>query len=407
MVQKSAKKILVVCVDRDNDLGRKAGIVGPIIGRAQNLNAAAKLAVADPGESDANSIFGAVKKYDGVKEHYENVEIVTLTGHSKKGFESDKEINEQLDVVMGRFSAEAIVLVSDGAEDDQVLPILQSRAQVMSKETIIVKQASQVESTFYTIKEALRDPFAMLLVFGVPGVIILLVSVLPEYGWQVAGGALGVFFILYGFGVYDRAVTMGRGLSELISLQRTSFIFYIAMILVFIFGPVSAYNLYLLSGIPTVELAADMFSQIVAFSAIAGIIFVAGKSIDAVHFKRAFQLKKYFLSSVFIFLSWVILEAGKNVFVSVFDLTLFLATLAVSFVIAVIAFRVARVFEVRKKITKLLIGLPVYSKQGRMLGNVDGIDKRKKIISYKDEKGKAVEVARGTFVLREGRIVIG
>ena len=407
MAQKSAKKILVVCVDRDNDLGRKAGIPGPVIGRKQNLNAAAKLAIADPGESDANSIFGAVKKYDEVKELYENVEVATLTGHSKKGFESDKEINEQLDIVMGKFSAEAIVLVSDGAEDDQVIPILQSRARIMSKETIIVKQASQVESTFYTIKEALRDPFAMLLVFGVPGVIILLVSVLPEYGWQVAGGALGVFFILYGFGVYDRVVAMVRGLSELISLQRTSFIFYIAMILVFIFGPLSAYNTYLLTGIPTIELAADMFSQIVAFSAISGFIFVAGKSIDAVHFKRAFQIRKYFLSAIFIFLSWVILEAAKNVFVGVFDLTLFLATIAVSFVIAVGAFRVAQIFEVRKKVTKLLIGLPVYSKDGQMLGSVDGIDKRKKVIAYKDRNGKAIEVARGTFMLREGRIVVG
>ena len=42
------KTIAVICVDRDNDFGRKAGIDGPIIGRKDNLRAAVKLALADP-----------------------------------------------------------------------------------------------------------------------------------------------------------------------------------------------------------------------------------------------------------------------------------------------------------------------------------------------------------------------
>ena len=58
--------LLVICVDRDNDLGKKAGVKGPVIGREKNLEAASKLALADPTESDANSIFAAVKKYDEV-----------------------------------------------------------------------------------------------------------------------------------------------------------------------------------------------------------------------------------------------------------------------------------------------------------------------------------------------------
>ena len=31
---------IILCVDRDNDLGRKAGVEGPIIGREKNLEAA-------------------------------------------------------------------------------------------------------------------------------------------------------------------------------------------------------------------------------------------------------------------------------------------------------------------------------------------------------------------------------
>ena len=49
---------------------------------------------------------------------------------------TDKRINEQLDYVLDSFHADAFILVTDGAEDDQVIPILQSRAPIISKEII-------------------------------------------------------------------------------------------------------------------------------------------------------------------------------------------------------------------------------------------------------------------------------
>jgi len=48
---------LVIAVDRDDDLGRKTGIQSPVIGRRANIEAAVKLALADPEESDVNTMF--------------------------------------------------------------------------------------------------------------------------------------------------------------------------------------------------------------------------------------------------------------------------------------------------------------------------------------------------------------
>ena len=45
-------RTLVITIDRDNDLGVKAGIRGPVIGRKATLTAALKLGIADPEESD-------------------------------------------------------------------------------------------------------------------------------------------------------------------------------------------------------------------------------------------------------------------------------------------------------------------------------------------------------------------
>ena len=71
-------RILVLCVDSDDDLGVKAGIKTPILGRDENINSALSLALKDPEEPDANAIFEAVRIYDrlrkGAKEN-EKVEV--------------------------------------------------------------------------------------------------------------------------------------------------------------------------------------------------------------------------------------------------------------------------------------------------------------------------------------------
>ncbi|MDH5747666.1 MAG: DUF373 family protein, partial [Candidatus Bathyarchaeota archaeon] len=85
---KSAKKkperTLILCVDRDDDLGMKAGIKTPILGRKDNVNAAASLALRDPEEPDANAMFEAVRIYDnlkkGAKEQEEEYEVATIAG---------------------------------------------------------------------------------------------------------------------------------------------------------------------------------------------------------------------------------------------------------------------------------------------------------------------------------------
>jgi len=56
--------LLVIAIDRDNDLGRKTGIRSPVLGREPNVKAALELGLADPEESDTNTMFAAIKTYD-------------------------------------------------------------------------------------------------------------------------------------------------------------------------------------------------------------------------------------------------------------------------------------------------------------------------------------------------------
>ena len=65
--------LLVIAIDRDNDLGRKTGIRSPVIGRDANVKAALELGLADPEESDTNTMLAAISAYDQLLEKNPNV----------------------------------------------------------------------------------------------------------------------------------------------------------------------------------------------------------------------------------------------------------------------------------------------------------------------------------------------
>ena len=80
--------LLIIAIDRDNDLGRKTGIRSPVIGRESNVKAALELGLADPEESDTNTMFEAIRTYDQLLEDGEDVEVVTICGDIRVGTKS-------------------------------------------------------------------------------------------------------------------------------------------------------------------------------------------------------------------------------------------------------------------------------------------------------------------------------
>src|SRR5947199_10380454 len=93
-------KILVLCVDRDDDIGVKTGIKTPLIGRGANLNAATKLGLADPEDSDVNARLSAISTYDGLVRDGQLAEIASVCGEAHVGRPSDRILPEQLDQVL-------------------------------------------------------------------------------------------------------------------------------------------------------------------------------------------------------------------------------------------------------------------------------------------------------------------
>jgi len=215
-------RTLVLTVDRDNDLGLKTSIRGPVVGRRQVLTAALKLGIADPEESDTNAILGALSQHDKIaegKSEDDEVEIAILTGDEKVGVRSDRAIAAQLDEVVSAFQPDQAILVTDGAEDESVLPIITSQVRIDHVEKVIVKQSKGIEGTYYYIVKALEDPkwrSKIMIPFGAVLAILGFGIMLPnEIGGVVIGAlplVLGLYIFSKGAGIES---TVNRVMQEM------------------------------------------------------------------------------------------------------------------------------------------------------------------------------------------------
>lgn len=215
-------RTLVITVDRDNDLGVKAGIRGSVVGRRQVLTAALRLGIADPEESDTNAILGALHQHDLLAESAEPndaVEIAILTGDERVGIKSDRNIAQQLEDVIAEFQPDRGVLVTDGMEDESVLPILSSRLSIDHVEKIIVRQSKGIEGTYYYIAKAIEDPrwrAKLLVPIAVFMMILGLGMILPN-GIVILGAMpllVGVYLLFKGLGAEDRLERLLRDMRE-------------------------------------------------------------------------------------------------------------------------------------------------------------------------------------------------
>ncbi|MEM0123759.1 MAG: DUF373 family protein [Conexivisphaerales archaeon] len=208
---------LVLMVDRDDDVGVKTGLRAPIIGRENCLSAALALGTADPEEADTNAIMGAVKAYDQLKGEGE-CEIAIVTGSPEGGLKADKVIKGQLEKINQVVNFTDIVLVSDGVEDEAVLPILMSYAPIRSVVRVVVKHSQNIEESYIVLgkylKMALFDIRYSKYFLGIPGLILLIYAILyftpiRDLASYLILLIVGLAFIVKGFNL-DSAVSQMR-----------------------------------------------------------------------------------------------------------------------------------------------------------------------------------------------------
>ncbi|MFP4116121.1 MAG: DUF373 family protein [Candidatus Aenigmatarchaeota archaeon] len=222
-----SEKLLVLCVDRDDDVGRKTDMEGPVVGREKNLELAESLALSDPEDSDPNAIFESIKIYDSK----ENAEIATITGDSHVGVESDERLAEQLEKVLEETGTDKVILVVDGTEDEQILPIVQSHADIVSIRRVIMKQSERLEGMYYQIneffKEIVSDPKMGKIILGIPAIFLIFYALLGTRGWRITLGVLGTYLLVKGFHLEDPIRSAYEEVQTSFTARRVTFFFYV------------------------------------------------------------------------------------------------------------------------------------------------------------------------------------
>lgn len=206
--------LVVLCVDLDDDLGRKTGRQTPVIGRESVEGAAVALATADPEDSDVNVLFEGVHLHDDIED--ETVEVAAVTGTNGSDVAANRAVGEEIDTVLASLSTGEdvhAIVVTDGAQDESVIPVIRSRVPIDSVRRVVVRQAQDLESMYYTIKQVLADPEMRGTILVPLGVLLLVYPLmeiarffeLPSATFGALSGLLGGYLLVRGLGL-DRTL---------------------------------------------------------------------------------------------------------------------------------------------------------------------------------------------------------
>jgi len=205
-----SNKLLVICIDRDNDVGEKAGIITPVIGRDACIEAAQRLALEDPEDADSNSIFAAIKTYEDLISKGYKAEVITVAGVKSKGVQADEKILEETKKALEKFSANGAVIVSDGEDDESVVPVIQNILPVVSVQRVVMKVSRSVEYSYAVFGKYLKmlayDAKYSKFFLGVPGILLLIGGVATVIGYTteitaVLISILGGAFLIRAFDI--------------------------------------------------------------------------------------------------------------------------------------------------------------------------------------------------------------
>ena len=195
-------KILVLCIDRDDDIGGKAGMETPVVGRESCIDAGIKLAIEDPEDSDANAIFAAIKSYEELVSKGYNAEVALVAGKFNRGIEADEKVGLEIRDILSKYKADSAVLVSDGEDDEAV-----------------IKQSRSVEYSYAIlgryIKMLVFDPRYSKFFLGVPGALLVASGLatllgLTKEAIAILLSILGSAFIIRAFDIDKALGSLGR-----------------------------------------------------------------------------------------------------------------------------------------------------------------------------------------------------
>ncbi|MFO7834833.1 MAG: DUF373 family protein [Halohasta sp.] len=201
---------LVCCVDRDNDIGHKTGVRPPVDGWEAVRSLVVDVGLAEPESTGVNSLLEALRVTRELRDEGVDAVVAVLSGSNESAIAADRAIAAQIDSLIERYEPSDAVIVIDSVEDERVVPIVESRLRVDAVDRVVVRQARDIESTYYLLKQFLADEELRTTVLVPLGIGLLLIPLL--LAWFPPAVAIGGVAALLGLGILYK----GLGVDELV-----------------------------------------------------------------------------------------------------------------------------------------------------------------------------------------------
>ncbi len=225
-------RTLVVCIDRTGVIPRETGLSTPIWGWEPVQSLVTELGVTDPEDSMVNTVLEGLKVTRELHDENEDAVVAVVSGDTKGVVSADQAIARQIDSLIEEHDPDSAIVVIDSTEDERLLPIVESRIQVDSVDRVVVRQARDLESTYYLLKQFLADEELRQTVLVPIGIVLLVFpAILMLSNLAVAVGSItaviGVFLLYKGIGVDQRLGSLSTQAKDALYSGRVSIVTYV------------------------------------------------------------------------------------------------------------------------------------------------------------------------------------
>jgi putative membrane protein len=223
---------LVLCVDRVNDIGRKTGLTMPVVGWEAVQSLVTAVGLADPEDSSVNCLLETLRVARELRDDDDDAVVAVVAGGGDSIVGADRSVAAQLDTLVAEYDPDSAIIVIDSVQDERLVPVVESRLPVDAVDRVVVRQAHDLESTYYLLKQFLADEELRTTLLVPTGIGLLLLPILltqfsPTIALAGLASLLGAALLYKGLAIDDLLADLPDRVREAMYSGQVSVVTYV------------------------------------------------------------------------------------------------------------------------------------------------------------------------------------
>ncbi|PSP71302.1 hypothetical protein BRC80_06140 [Halobacteriales archaeon QH_9_66_26] len=200
----------------------------PVVGERAVRSLVTEVGLDDPEDSRVNCLLEGLRLTRERRDEGEEPVLAAVSAPDES-VDSDRAIAQQIDDLLADHPVESAVVVTDNAADERLVHVIESRVRVDGVSRVVVRQARDLESTYYLLKQFLADEQLRTTVLVPIGLFLLAVPVLVAVqnvtvALATIASVAGLFLLYKGLGVDDALAVLAGVVRDGLYTGRVSIV---------------------------------------------------------------------------------------------------------------------------------------------------------------------------------------